>query len=234
MTRNPYEHPMDLPPELVEPRRVSALAVSSLIFGILCCIPGFGLIGTILGGSGLIAIGRSEGRLSGRGMAFTGLLLGLFGTLAWLGVLVGGSYTLQQMGTYSDIVRAADKGDHTGVRAMLSPAAAKSITDAQIDAFAARVKAEHGAFQGPPSGLAGWFSGYGAVGEGIQRVTANKNPQPIPLPVRFDQGWGLCLITIDPSATMGSGMATVGELIVIAKDGSEIKLGDPPPEGNGG
>src|SRR5262245_11130022 len=91
MTRNPYEQPLpgeEMPAEDVR-ARVSGLAVSSLVFGWLCCIPGSGLIGTILGGAGLVSISKSDGRLSGRTMAFIGIVLGLLGTALWLAVGVG-------------------------------------------------------------------------------------------------------------------------------------------------
>src|SRR6185295_12076795 len=89
MTRNPYAHPIEDEPGEPVRARVSDLAVSSLVFGILCCIPGSGLIGVILGGSGLLAIGRSDGRLSGRTLAFIGLLLGVLGSAGWLAIGVG-------------------------------------------------------------------------------------------------------------------------------------------------
>ena len=76
---------------------MSGLAVASVVFGLLCCIPGSGLIGTILGGAGLIRISQSEGRLTGRGMAFFGLVLGLFGTVVWLALGTGLMYSLNRL-----------------------------------------------------------------------------------------------------------------------------------------
>src|SRR5438128_267310 len=111
-----------------EPRgaRVSALAVSSLVFSLVCCIPGSGLVGTILGGAGLIRIGRSDGRLSGRALAFIGLALGLLTTILWLAFGVG---TRQIAARYDTLwarpaaaaLGALQKGDPTALRALLDP-----------------------------------------------------------------------------------------------------------------
>lgn len=62
--------------------RLSATAVTSLVLGLLGCIPLVTSLGAIL--FGLIGIGITRHpAIRGRGLAVTGLLLGLAGTLAW-------------------------------------------------------------------------------------------------------------------------------------------------------
>jgi hypothetical protein len=62
----------------------SGMAIASVVLGVLSlCVGSFltGVPAVILGILGQRTIGRSEGRLKGKGMAKTGLVLGLFGSL---------------------------------------------------------------------------------------------------------------------------------------------------------
>jgi hypothetical protein len=65
--------------------RTSAAAVTSLVCGLIFCIPGLtGLIAVITGGVGIAA--TSNPAVKGRGMAIAGLILGLLSLAGW-GVL---------------------------------------------------------------------------------------------------------------------------------------------------
>src|SRR5262245_35170588 len=134
--------------DLPTPTRVSGLAVASLIFGLLCCIPGSGLLGVILGGAGLIRIGQAEGRLSGRGLAMIGIVLGMLSTVLYAGVVLGGLATMNRLTVYARVVESAQKGDAASVRAMLSPATAGALSDDAITEFGSRVTQEWGAYRG--------------------------------------------------------------------------------------
>lgn len=82
MTQNPYEQReeswgADVADEYVGEQRLSLMALFSLIFSLICFVPGAGLVGALLGIGGLVSIGKSRGRLTGKGLAITGLVLGL-------------------------------------------------------------------------------------------------------------------------------------------------------------
>ncbi len=232
MTRNPYAHPMETADATPVQARVSGLAVSSLVFGLLCCIPGSGLIGTILGGAGLIRISQSEGRLGGRALAFVGLALGLFGTALWLAIAVGGMYGLTRLNEYGAVVKDFQSPNLPAARAMLSSPASSALSDEAAAAFKAALDTELGAYQRLPKGLAEWFSDYGRVGDAINRAgtsTQTGTRIQIPLPGHFERGVALIVVYADGSATGPTGAAVVTNLAVHAPSGKIIWL--IPPEG---
>jgi hypothetical protein len=59
--------------------RTSGLAVASLVLGILCLCGVGSLLATIFGAVALGQIAHSNGRLTGKGMAIAGLVLGILG-----------------------------------------------------------------------------------------------------------------------------------------------------------
>ncbi len=82
------------------PPRTSGLAVASLVLGILHLCGIGSLLATIFGAVSLGQISRSNGTLTGKGMAIAGLVLGLIGLgfipfLYFLGLLGGLAESLQ-------------------------------------------------------------------------------------------------------------------------------------------
>ena len=73
------------------PERMSAMAVLSLVCGIICCIPGLGIAAMIFGAAAMVAIGKSGGRLGGKMIAVIGMALGLLATIVWLTFAIGGA-----------------------------------------------------------------------------------------------------------------------------------------------
>ena len=73
-----------LPPE------TSGKAIFSLISGILFLIPPFSLVAVIFGHLSLSEIRKSAGRLTGRGLAIAGLVLGYLGVLEIVGLIILG------------------------------------------------------------------------------------------------------------------------------------------------
>jgi hypothetical protein len=67
------------------PTKTSGMAIASLVLGIvsvvLCCSVFAGLPAIILGALGLSAIGRSHGRLTGKGLAIAGIITGGLGSV---------------------------------------------------------------------------------------------------------------------------------------------------------
>lgn len=84
-----YQGPGSMPPE---PRRSNPLAITSLVLGILLCIPFISGVGAVL--CGIIGIGKAKDpRVGGKGMAIAGLILGLANLLLW-GLLGSGIWAL--------------------------------------------------------------------------------------------------------------------------------------------
>ncbi|MBL9031222.1 MAG: hypothetical protein JNM80_05895 [Phycisphaerae bacterium] len=193
MSRNPYAHPE---PEPIVHARVSALAVSSIVFSLLCCIPGFGLIGAILGGAGIVRISGSRGRLSGRTLAFFGLVLGLLGTVLWLALAIGAqragnAYMREVVQPALAATRAVEAKDFSPVRQLLDPKVAETLTDQDIAAFRDALLAEAGAIKGMPSKLN--FEQIFNQPKG--RTTPSGNAViALPLPVEFDKSQGMIIL----------------------------------------
>jgi hypothetical protein len=232
MTRNPYADPMGYEPE-PGPARVSALAVSSLVFGILCCIPGVGFIALLLGLAAMVAIGRSDGRLAGKGLATAGLVLGLLGIiwtgLVGMGVLQFGSQVQSLSGTYGYV----EQRDYSGFRNALTPAASQQLTDEQIADFHARVERAWGSHQGATRGFGGIWGGYSRVGPQIERMQGSLRLQGEvwPVPMRFDQGSALAFYQLNRSQASTRGQPGIENLVIMDPNGQPIWL--IPPAGAG-
>ena len=70
-------------------KRTSGAAVTSLVLGLLSCIPVVGLVAVICGILGIVK--TKDPRYTGRGLAIAGLLLGLVGLVGW-GIAAGAGY----------------------------------------------------------------------------------------------------------------------------------------------
>lgn len=69
------------PPNYAGPEQTSGKAIASLVCGIINIFP-LSVVAIILGHISLSEIGKSAGRLKGRGLAITGLVLGYLGVVA--------------------------------------------------------------------------------------------------------------------------------------------------------
>jgi Domain of unknown function (DUF4190) len=237
MSRNPYADPTgafdERPPD--SPRRVSGLAVSSLIFGILCCLPGSGLIGVILGGAGLVSIAKSEGRLSGRTLAFAGLTLGILGTALWLAIGVGMRQGWAILGRQVfeptvSMMQALEKQDWAAAGKLISPSA--HVGPEELRAFADKVKEEFGPVSPQPMDL-----GTLLTSQPNLTVQSSGTSTVLPLPVQFQQGTAFVVLITDSPATIGevflNGASLDGKLtnIGVVGDGSgkQVWLVGPAP-----
>lgn len=71
---------------MVEPSpapRTSALAVASLVLGVLACVPFLGLVAVVLGSVALLRMRASRGQLEGASFAAVGISMGLFNVLVF-------------------------------------------------------------------------------------------------------------------------------------------------------
>lgn len=233
------------------PSRTSIMAVMSLVLGIIaaipgvCCIPGPGAIAVILGGVSALLIGRSMGRLTGMGLAITGIVLGLLTSVFSIFVLIGASSINREVGAQffkpvAVTLQRLETGDHTTFRGALTPAANAKVTDEQIVDFVARYKAELGSFNSAPEDIIGVVRGFMKLAQ-AQNQANQKLGSPgqnfIPIPAEFSKGNAMVLVLFDPasmgkasSGTAPGGAPTLGPIAVnfcvLTLDGKEIWLWD--------
>jgi hypothetical protein len=223
------------------PGRISALAVASLVFGIVCIIPGSGLLAVLLGVPALFIINASRGRLRGTGLAVTGVVLGLIASAIWVIVLTGAAWFNQQVGQQifapiAQTMEGIESGDRTKARAQLTPAIDAAVTDADLDAFRAAYHAEVGEFQQMPQSLLDMIRAFTQVGP-VMRGYQQQPPgsRIFPAAAMFKNGWTLVLIEGEYQVGQGPGGQTMPRLVnigVLTPTGREIWLRDrslPPP-----
>lgn len=232
MNNDPFaqsQPPEFLPDEATLPQRTSIMAILSLVFSLICCIPGLGAIGAILGGVSLISISRSNGRLTGTGLAVTGIVIGLLVSIVWIGSAALASSGFGSMINQADgVMAAAEANDATALRSAVVPPAS-AVTDAEIDAFRAAYQAQYGGYVGASRGLLGQAKALLDQGATLQtalnRVQGQYPTQTIvPIVAQFDQGDALLIMVAEPQPGAPPAPANIG---VVAPDGSMIWLLDP-------
>lgn len=232
MSQNPFSNPYDLP-EAVVPERTSVLAVLSLILGIVC-VPFFGIIAVFFGVMALFGIKASRGRVSGTGLAVTGIVLGIVFSLLWGGCVgmvgFGGNMMIKQVApAVGTIITSAQSGDIDAVKSGLSSSAATRVTPEGLEAFRSAVESELGAYKGAPDSLGElieqWGELFGAMGS-----SGNSNPMgnysnAMPIPFEFEKGWALVIVPVDQTAgPSNAGVIPVQNVIILTRSGGEIVL----------
>lgn len=232
MSQNPFSSPYDLP-EAVVPERTSVLAVLSLVLGIVC-IPFFGIPAVFLGVIALFGIKASRGRVSGTGLAITGIVLGIIFSLIWGGCVGTGGFVLnmitkQVAPAVGTMLTAAEADDVDAVKAGLSPSAASRLTPEAVSAFHAAVDAELGAYKRSPDSLGELFEQYGAVfgamGQGGSGNPMGNYNNAMPIPMQFEKGWAMVIIPIDQNGNASGGnQIPIENIIILTASGAEIVL----------
>jgi len=215
------------------PSRVSVLAVVALVCGILGCVPGLSLLAVIIGLAAIFLIAASKGRVRGTGLAIGGVVLGLIFTGIYVVFAIGAVSAAQEFNTKVIVpaqagIQAIEKGDRATLRKVLTTTAAAAVTDAQIDQFAADVKAEFGAYKSSPNSLLELVSAVRQMGQsggnpgggrpGGANATFNN---AIPWPVEFEKGSGFLVLEMDVSGgTQPSGgiMVPIANVGVVRSD----------------
>jgi hypothetical protein len=213
-------------------QRTSVMAILSLVLSLICFIPGFGLIGAILGVTALLVIGGSQGRLSGRGLAVGGIIMGLLFTMIWGGIGIGA----MRLGNYfntgalqpvSVTIKAIDDGDYATAKAQFASPTKEALTDAEIEAFRTAYKAELGGYKASPTGLWDFMAQMGAAGQMMNRFQGSQNL--IPIPLTFEKGLGVLAVQVSQN---GGGPGAINSLPftnfeLITPSGKSIILYDP-------
>jgi hypothetical protein len=232
MSSNPYDQSgAEAPPKPgyeawhEEPgrTRLSALAVASLILAILCVTAP---IGVILGVAALFVIARSGGRLSGRGLALTGVIIGLAASLLWTAILVGAviawrGYQTQFAAPVEAVMKAVDEGSFDAARAKLSGTV--TLTDEQMGAFRDSIRGELGAFQRGLHSPGEFFSATSNSGPAFQasQDRAARIKAMAPIILRYEKGSAVVWVKVNERDM------TIVNLLVATNSGTLTYLVDP-------
>jgi len=223
--QSPYQDQSDVS-LYQEPDRTSIMAILSLVFGVGgCCLGITSIPAILLGIFGLVGITRSKGRVGGTGFSIAGILVGLITLALWGGILGAAVFGLKSMeGTFGTTTEQVfldiQAGNLDAARSKMdSPAG--DATDADLIAFREGYQSGLGEFVSKTDGLGDLISGYIAVGELIQPY--NGRPGYVPLPMRFDSGYGLVIYVINQQSG-GPGFPNPIEYIVIDLNGNEYRL----------
>jgi hypothetical protein len=210
--------------------RTSLLAVFALVLGIIsllvCCIPGPGILAVILGVAALLAIGASHDRLTGRGLAVSGLVLGLLTTVLSIGLWVGVAIGLAQVGRYTDVMEAAEKVDRPALSRFLTGSADAALTEADLESFRDAYRQEWGEYREPLRGVAPYMRAYMELTryDAAMREIQDEYPdaRPLPLPVLLRDGTPPVFLVLDNRETTPDGMARVRNVAIPTRDGRSI------------
>lgn len=215
------------------PQRTSVAAILSLVAGILglvvCCVPFVGPVFAVLGllcaVFAFLAIGRSEGRLGGRGLAVGGLACSLVAMLLGIVVVVGMAQISSMFGKYGDAITHVQADDMTALNEVLATTAGQKVTPEGIAAFKDESIGSLGKFKRVKPGMWAWFESFGMLGgvaTGIPPQYQGGGQTLIPLQGEFDKGNGLILVLINQ--TEQSPTAPIGKIenIGVAPTGGPI------------
>jgi hypothetical protein len=203
-----------------ESRPLSGMAITSLVFGLLACLPGAGLLGIIFGLIGIAGTG-ANGVRRGRGIAVSGTVLSLVSligqivVIAWLISVGSGVFHLFVSGP-EDVMKAAATGDRTVLAEYFF--ADEVPSDAELAAFLAAVTAEAGTFQ------------RGALSESVQPPMSPSPGDTMDLPYVFEFDKGsrtatVSFVVAEDGRTTKAGLPiAIRSITIMGSDGSEFTL----------
>ncbi len=224
MTQNPYADG-GFDDAISEPPRTSVMAILSLVTSLIgCCLP-IGILGVLLGIFSLLGIGKSQGRVTGKGLAISGIIVGLVTTALWVGAYVA---VQKGIGVYAEstgeVITAIETGDYTTARAALAPTT--TISDEQFDAFRAKYQDGLGSFVRTPEGFVELIQSFVDPTVGPQMESYQGQQNMMPITGFFDSGNALMLFFIDPNTQGPSGMPAYTDIVIVLPDGTEVRLTD--------
>ncbi len=235
MSQNPYANPF--PQQYAQPypagygtgvpARTSAMAVLSLVCSLICCIPGFSVLGVLFGGLSLLAIGMSGGKVKGVGLAISGLIIGIVLTVVWVVIIIG---VMQMAGLFNQMVdpalKAVEARDRDAVQATFVVTAHSALDENRVAEFADIMAQDYGTYERMPDGMGELISEFGTIFQDPQVGTATQAAQAkygqngvFPMPAKFDSGWHAIMIYMDSTGT-NQGMPLLRDLGIIRSDGS--------------
>lgn len=178
--------------------KTSVLAIISLVFALLFCIPfAAPAIGMACGVIALVAIGRSAGRRKGNGLAIAGLIISALVMMGHVGVVVAvkavKAGTAELARSAEGFIRSVEAGDFVAAREYLTDETAEAVSDEQLGALQDRLAASYGSFEGAAFDLlaTAYRRGLGAPAAGWDSSamfpnTTSSPGEVIPLPIKME------------------------------------------------
>jgi hypothetical protein len=225
MTQIPYvSDPYGHDP-MAEPPRTSLMAIISMVLSLIgCCLP-IGFLGAILGIFSLVGISSSRGRVTGKGFAVAGIIIGLVNTAIFVGITIAMDKGFKAyVGITQPVYENLEAGNFNEVRRSLSAVSA-TTTDEQFRAFRDAYQAELGLFQSLPEGWWALIQDFVDPTVGPNMQTFQGRSDMIPIPGRFDQGLAILLFQFDPSV-QSNGPPLFDDLIIVLPSGTQMRLSD--------
>jgi len=212
--------------DATQDRPLSAAAVASLVLGLLVCIPGAGLIGTVCGAIGVAATG-ANGSKRGRGMAMAGLIISIIAVIVWVVVAI-----LTQR-AWSVFIKPSMEVVIEGPDRTLKAAFADDATAFDADWMPGRApsEAERAAFVEGVTLVLGAYQG-GSIEEGAQppaeSMSGGAEDFRIPWTFTFADGIASGTVTYRPSrggeTTAGGAYVAVDAIEIEGPDGERFVL----------
>ncbi|CAG1002487.1 hypothetical protein PHYC_02998 [Phycisphaerales bacterium] len=218
------------------PQRTSVAAILSLVCGILCvlgcCIPfigpGLAIIGLLCSVVAFVAIGRSDGRLGGRGAAIGGLICSAVGLILGLSVAVGGSYIVRMFGdNYWPVVQSAQGGDPAILSAHLSSQATTDLSPEELAAFEASTTDSMGKLQKFKPGLWSMVKAGSKMKEIMSSIPSSYEGRLVPFTGIFDKGEAPVLIVMNQQEQGPNQLPKVENIGIVLPGGNIVWLVDP-------
>ena len=215
-------------PETITESRLSKSSLSSLIVSIIsivCCPIGsvVGFLALLLGIVGLMR--TSAVGVHGRGLAITGIVLGLIGMVIGTGLVIG--FT-QAVGMFvepaEESIVTLDAGDTQAFRATLSASLDQNITDEQISAFAQSLRDDYGALVTAPSSV---WEYIGLAAQGGPDMQSGQSQGWIPVAAEFDGG--IVVFLFEPPANPSGMGLQFDDIGYIRQDGAILWLSEVEP-----
>ena len=225
--------------------RVSKLAVTAFIIGLLACVTCFvgyvfGVVGNVLAISALILIRRDEIRLRGKSLAMAAIALNSLAFFFGVVFTAGAAQLVKEAVRYVAPVEAIQKNDGEKAKTAFVAATAAELSPERFATFDKRVNEQLGAYQGVPTDLIELLKRVSSI---IDRQSAAMNSLPaettdglFTLPTDFAKGRALLIVYFDskdktPEFSFGR-IRNLG----ILKDGSTeiiwlVPLKDKTPAG---
>ena len=220
-TPYPPQTPVGQPPMSPyspQPRRLSALAVLSLVFGLLFCIPLVApVLGLAFGVIALVLIAGSQGRVRGQGLAIAGVVISV---LVLCVHVIGGLALYRFANIPAELVDSflydVANDDFASARSSLSKETAELATDEQLAVLQRRLADNHGSLESvstdfsgqaftrgisPPTG--GWNQYQAWQTDWTKGATPDVAPAgPIPIKLQFSREtvYGIMMMAVEPNS----------------------------------
>lgn len=220
MSQNPYAsfNQGNMP---IEPPKTSILAILSLVSSLICCIPGLGVLGALLGTVAVFRISGSGGRKSGTGIAITGIVVGIIVTVVWVFLVMGAASMAQQFtGVVSRIYTPLQSQNLAEFKPLVSSELQAGLTDARWKEFRTAIEGEIGPMKAPPASLSEFFRSYTNITAQQQKVQGRQNALPFPL--QGDKGWGVMILHLSQQMGGNPGNTNFSEIFLKATKNIEF------------